>query len=75
MFLYLSPGTTVHSLSNGLLMQFCRVRLAQQGDIESNSMASQSQPEAGPSRPARGARHREAQSSSGQSCEARAHVA
>jgi hypothetical protein len=75
MFLYLPPGTTIHSLSNGLLMQFCRVLLAQQEDIELNSMASQSQPEAGLSRPAKGAPHREAQSSSGQSCEARAHVA
>ena len=63
MFLYLPQGTTVHSLLNGLLMQFCRVRLAQQEDIELTPMASQSQPEAGPSCFARGARHRQAQSS------------
>ncbi|OAX37050.1 hypothetical protein K503DRAFT_801534 [Rhizopogon vinicolor AM-OR11-026] len=43
------PGTTAHSSSNGLLMQFCRARFVQQKDIASTSMASQSQPEAGPS--------------------------
>ena len=63
MFLYLPQGRTVHSLLNGLLMQFCRVRLAQQEYIELTPMASQSQPEEGPSRSARGVRHREAQSS------------
>jgi hypothetical protein len=55
--------------------QFYRVRLAQQEGIELNPMASQSQPEAGSSHPTRRARHREAQSSSGQSCEAKANVA
>jgi hypothetical protein len=44
-------------------MHFCSVRLAQQEDIELTPMASQSQSEAGPSRPVSGARHREAQSS------------
>jgi hypothetical protein len=61
MFLYLPQGTTIHSLLNGLLMHFCRVRLAQQEDIELTPMASQSQPEAGPSRLAGGGRPREVQ--------------